>query len=190
MPTTTRSRVAVAALLLSALGSAAACVPPPPSNPSPTTTTSTTVPTDIVVEVSPGSAPGGITVAPGQTVTVVGSGFTTTGNLGTRPPLAGQPAGVYVTFGRFADTWKPSAGAPSSSRQIIEQLWAMPSSSYNALGGLEGLVQMSPSGGFSVTLTPTQAAGSNPNYGIAIYAGSGAVNPAEEIFVPITLAGA
>ena len=32
----------------------------------------------------------------GDTVTVTGSGFDPTSDVGTRPPLAGQPAGVYV----------------------------------------------------------------------------------------------
>jgi hypothetical protein len=186
----TRSRVALVGVLLSAVGATAACIPPQP--PGTTTTTvapTTTVPANLTVDVSPGSTPTGITVHPGQTVTVVGTGFTTTGNLGTRPPFAGQPAGVYVTFGRFADTWKPSAGAPSSARQIIEQQWALPPASYDALGGAAGTVRMTPAGGFSVTLTPSPASGTNPNYGIAVYPGSGALNTAEEIFIPVTLAG-
>jgi len=180
---TSRTRGLLAATMLAMAAVAAACVPPgtPPS------TTTTTAPQHVVVHVSPGATPAPVTVEPGETVTVVGSGFTTTANLGTRPPLAGKPAGVYVTFGRFADTWKPSQGAPSSARQILEQMWALPSASFDALGGIEGLVEMGLGGTFSVELTAAHADGTNPNYGIAIYPGSGSSNPIEELFVPVTL---
>lgn len=145
-------------------------------------------PADPVISVSPGAGDlPGLTLNQGQTVTINGSGFTETGNLGVRPPFFNTPAGVYVVFGRFAETWKVSDGAPSSARQIIEQVWALPTPSYNQLGGLAGTVEMGPGGTFSITVTVTEADGTNPNYGIAIFPGSGAINPAEEIFIPITL---
>lgn len=183
MTTPTRLRGIGAVAMIAALGSLAACVPTAP----PATTSTTTVPTDLVVDVTPdGATPTALTIAPGQKVTVVGSGFTTVGNLGTRPPLAAKPAGVYVTFGRFAADWRPSNSAPSGTRQIIEQSWALPTPSFNALGGIEGLVEMDSSGNFTVELTPVQTAGTNPNYGIALYGGSGSVNAAEEEFIPVT----
>ena len=51
----------------------------------------------------------------GEVVTVVGTGFDPAAHVGSRPPLAGQPSGVYVVFGRFGDPWRPSEGAPSSA---------------------------------------------------------------------------
>lgn len=71
--------------------------------------------------------------AEGGTVTVNGSGYDPAGAIGTRPPFAGQPSGVYVVVGRFADTWQPSAGAPSSARQVITQVWALPQAQYEVL---------------------------------------------------------
>jgi len=181
--TTATTRQLCAAALIAALGTLAACAPTPP----PGTNTTTTVAPEVVVNVTPsGATPSSLTVAPGQKVTVVGSGFTTTGNLGARPPLAGQPAGVYVTFGRFAPDWRPSNAAPSSARQVVEQSWALPTPSFNALGGIEGLVEMTASGGFTAELTAVEAPGTNANYGIAIYAGAGSVNATEEEFIPIT----
>ena len=63
-------------------------------------------------------------------VTVEGKGFTNLAT-GTRPPLAGRATGVYVVFGRFDDNWKPSAGAPASTRRTVieSQMWALPASS-------------------------------------------------------------
>lgn len=177
------TRTSIAAATLVAAFFVAACTPPP-ADPPPSDT-------DHVVEISPaGVSPATLEVEPGDTIKVIGSGFTETGNLGTRPPLMGQPGGVYVVFGRFGSPWKPSEGAGSSARQVIEQLWAMPTSSYNALGGLEGLVEMDGNGGFEVVVTATEAAGTNPQYGIAVYPGSGASNPAEELLAPVSFAAA
>jgi hypothetical protein len=119
----------------------------------------------------------------GETVTVTGSGFTTTGNLGTRPPLAGQPAGVYVVFGKFDATWKPSAGAPSSSRRVIEQIWALPQAAYDALNPLgtnPSFALMQPDGSFEVDV-PVSLDDRAGAYGIYVYPGSGAVNAANEL---------
>jgi hypothetical protein len=123
----------------------------------------------------------------GEVITVTGTGFTTTGNVGTRPPLMGQPAGVYVVFGRFADVWQPSAGADGSGRTIFTQRWALPGSSFatiDALGTGEA-VQMDANGDFSIDIEVSAIDGANPNIGIATYAGSGAKNSGEEILVPL-----
>lgn len=121
----------------------------------------------------------------GDTVTVTGRGFDPTGNLGTRPPLAGQPAGVYVAFGVFADIWQPSRGAPASSRRVIVQRWVVPPAAYavlNPLGTNPEVVLMADDGSFTVTLPvsdPGQPAA------VAVYPGSGAVNPNDEFLVPL-----
>jgi len=65
----------------------------------------------------------------GETITVTGSGFDPAANTGTRPPLAGQPTGVYLVFAKVADPWRPSEGAPSSARTVIDQKWVLPAAS-------------------------------------------------------------
>jgi hypothetical protein len=124
-----------------------------------------------------------------ETVTVTGVGFTPTAN-GTRPPLAGKPAGVYVAFGRFADTWKPSAGAPSSSRQIISQRWALPAASRAVLDPTTtqtDYVTIADDGTFTAQLDIKTADGTG-TYGIVTYPGSGATNATHEHLQPITFA--
>jgi hypothetical protein len=121
----------------------------------------------------------------GDTVTVTGRGFDPTGNVGTRPPLAGQPAGVYVAFGIFADTWQPSRGAPASSRQVLVQRWVVPPAAYavlNPLGTNPEVVLMADDGSFTVTL-PVSDPGRPA--AVAVYPGSGAVNPDDEFLVPL-----
>jgi hypothetical protein len=131
-----------------------------------------------------------VDLAPGDTVNVWGWGFAPSGNIGTRPPLAGQPAGNYVVFGKFADTWQPSAGAPSSSRTVLAQKWALPEASralVDPTGTNPSFATISAHGTFETTvaISSSSAAG---NYGVYTYAGSGAVNAAHELAVPITLA--
>ncbi|MDO7883405.1 HtaA domain-containing protein [Salinibacterium soli] len=118
-------------------------------------------------------------------VTVSGSGFTTTGNLGTRPPLSGIPAGVYVVFGKFADQWRPSTGAASSTRTVLDQKWAAPGAPA-ALAGNAQYVPLNEDGSFTATLNVAVGTSANPNYGIYTYPASGAVNAAEELYTPIT----
>lgn len=124
-------------------------------------------------------------------VTVEGAGFDPATPLGTRPPLAGQPSGAYVIFGKFADNWKPSAGAPSSSRVAVTQKWAVPAAQMDTIGGAPaGAVELEPDGTFTATLTvdkaAADAAAATGNYGIFTYAGSGAVHAPYETATPIT----
>ena len=139
------------------------------------------------------------TLLPGgeQEVTVSGSGFDPSAATGTRPPLAGQPGGVYVVFGRFADDWKPSEGAPSTARKGVQSAtkWALPAAEMGTVGGAAaGAVELSPDGSFSTTLTLSKAdadaLSDTGNYGIYTYAGSGAVQSAYETYTPITFAKA
>jgi hypothetical protein len=130
--------------------------------------------------------------AEGGTITVSGTGFDPAAHVGTRPPLAGQPSGVYVVFGRFADTWQPSAGAPSSSRQVITQVWALPQAQHDVLdptGANPEIVLLSPDGTFTAQVAAKPAAGTG-TYGLATYAASGAVNAAQETFTAVTLGAA
>lgn len=125
----------------------------------------------------------------GESITVTGSGFDPTGNLGTHPPLAGQPAGVYVVTGKFSPVWQPSAGAPTSARQVIDQIWAAPGAPAMLVGN-PAYVPMNDDGTFTATVkaAETDEGPADGVYGVYVYPASGAVNPAEELAVPITFA--
>jgi len=172
--TTRRRPGRTAALLLGAALAltlvAAACAPAPDAP---------TAGSQLTVSKSTGLDPAG------ETITVTGTGYTTTGNVGTRPPKAGQPAGVYVVFGKFAPTWKPSAGAEAGARTIVAQFWPQPGTPLP----LEGSVQMAADGSFSVDIFVTpETVPEGWTLGIATYAASGSVNSGEETLIPLSFA--
>jgi hypothetical protein len=124
----------------------------------------------------------------GDTITVWGTGFDPTANPGTRPPLAGQPAGSYVIFGKFASTWQPSTGATSASRTVIAQKWALSQASLaiaDPTGTNPAFAKIDAYGRFEATLVIGESAVAG-NYGVYSYPGSGAVNAAYELAVPVT----
>lgn len=127
-------------------------------------------------------------------VTVTGTGFNDPSVVGTRPPLAGQPSGAYVVFGKFLDVWKPSSTAPSAARKVVDQRWALPTSSFNTMGGQPPYAEIAADGSFSITLTVSKAAADAKaelgNYGIYTYAAGGATKASYEQFAPITFAPA
>ena len=133
----------------------------------------------------------------GDVVTVTGTGFgpnETGGPLGTRPPLAGKFSGVYVTFGTFLDTWKPSEAAPSSARKTAPNVtkWVLDSAGVATVGGpAAGAVAIGADGSFSVEITVTEdfaGALADGNYGIYTYPGSGAVYAPFETYTPLEFA--
>lgn len=126
-------------------------------------------------------------------IIVSGTGFKDDSVLGTRPPLAGKNPGIYVILGKFADSWKPSAGAPSSARKVISQYWAVNAEDMATIGGpARGAIELSADGSFTTTLTVSRAqidemAGDvDGNVGIYTYAGGGATHAAWETYQPIT----
>jgi hypothetical protein len=133
-----------------------------------------------------------------QQVTVEGTGFDPALATGVRPPLAGRPSGAYIAFGRYADVWKQSAGAPSSARVNAGGAglrWAVPAADMETVGGAAaGAVELRPDGTFTATLTVDKAVvdakASTGNYGIYTYPGSGAVQAAYETYTPLTFAKA
>ena len=192
-------RPLAAALLAGAALVGAACVPEPA--PGTTTTTESTTTTEAPGCVGePATATNGaatVTVSKvtclevGDEVTVSGTGFTTTGNLGTRPPFSGRPSGNYVVWGKFADVWQPSLGtaiAPPSGRTIISQKWPIPEPTFTFSGGELPYVLLEADGSFSTTVTIAESSSTNPNYGFAVYGGSGSTNANEEFFFPGTFA--
>ena len=124
-------------------------------------------------------------------VTVRGRGFTGLAT-GARPPLAGRATGVYVVFGRFDEAWKPSAGAPASSRRTVleSQRWALPAESrpfVDPPGTNPAVTTMSADGSFTVQV-PVSAIEGTGTYAIAVYPASGAINAAHEFLIPLTFA--
>lgn len=132
----------------------------------------------------------------GETLTVSGSGFLPSGTAtdGARPPLAGTFSGAYVVFGKFVDPWKPSAGAPSSSRKVLAQKWAVPTASMATIGGAgSGAIELRSDGTFQTEITVSASQANDAlagAYGIYTYGGSGANHPAFETFTPLSFSGA
>lgn len=125
----------------------------------------------------------------GEVVIVKGTGFAPRDGtpVGTRPPLAGKYAGTYVAFGKYADVWKPSEGAPATARVNADTKWVVDAADADAIGG----VALASDGSFSVQLLVKPGFVDEPasgDYGIYTYAGSGAVHAPFETFTPVTFA--
>ena len=136
---------------------------------------------------------GDTTVVQGEegTVTVTGTGFLPNGAAtnGTRPPLAGEYSGAYVVFGSFLPNWKPSASAPSTSRKVLEQKWALPAATVGTPPiAAAQRVALEDDGSFEVVLTVKEyaAALEGGNYGVYSYSGAGPVYAPYETFTPVT----
>lgn len=138
----------------------------------------------------PDGQPLGVVPAAGVTATVRGSGFDPAANLSTRPPVTpGQPAGVYVVFGSFDQTWRPSEGAPAGARRVLDQKWALPDASRPSQD--PAYVTLTPEGTFETTLTVKPADGASGTYGVATYAAGGAApNAPQELLTPIVFGNA
>lgn len=129
------------------------------------------------------------------TVTVTGSGFNPADAIATRPPLNGRPAGVYVVVGKFAENWRPSQGAASTTRKSASTKWAVLAEDMAKIGGpAAGAIELEPDGSFTAELIVDKAAldsisgldASHVNYGIYTYAGGGATKADWEHYTPIS----
>ena len=125
-------------------------------------------------------------------VKVKGSGFLphapeTSGN---RPPLLDQFGGAYVLFGSFADVWQPSAGAPATARNKVQQKWAVPADKVAAVGGDKaGAIVLTAEGTFETELSLTfdeANAIAGGSWGIATFAGGGGMYAPFETFTKVT----
>jgi hypothetical protein len=142
----------------------------------------------------------------GETITITGSGFVPNANLtnATRPPLAPGFGGVYVSFGKFQDFWRPSASAPSANRLLTfadatRTKWLVPAANVAQIGGeAAGGIALASDGTFSVTLNVSKALSASGtlifdestigNYGIYTQTGGGARYAPFETFTPLTFA--
>ncbi|MBO9570075.1 MAG: HtaA domain-containing protein [Cellulomonas iranensis] len=172
--------------------------PEPTPEPSPEPTPEPTV--EPSPEPTPGPAPAvrvsrtALSADGATTVTVEGTGFLPSLATGTRPPLAGRAAGVYVVFGAFPEVWGASQGAPSSARAATGATrWAVPADSMATIGGPgAGAVELRPDGSFTAEVVVDKSAvdakspAAGARYGIYTYAGSGAVVAAYETATPLT----
>lgn len=134
------------------------------------------------------------------TVTVTGSGFDPSLATGVRPPFTGQKSGLYVAFGRYADVWRPSAGAPSSARTNPSGAngtgaavkWAVPAASFAASNPAQSLdmpayTELRADGTFSTEIKVDEdwLSSASGNFGIYTYAGGGATVAAYETATPL-----
>lgn len=142
----------------------------------------------------------------GETITIIGSGFVANGALtnATRIPLAPGFGGVYVSFGKFQDVWRPSASAPSANRLLTfadptRTKWLVPAANVAQIGGdAAGGVALASDGTFSVTLNVSKTLSASGtlifdestigNYGIYTQTGGGARYAPFETFTPLTFA--
>ncbi|MFB6719569.1 HtaA domain-containing protein [Kribbella sp. NPDC056345] len=134
-------------------------------------------------------------ITAGEDLVVKGSGFDPAANASLRPPVTvGQPAGVYVVFGSFADNWQPSTGADATTRTLLDTKWAVPQPSYDQVSTdfpaqKPRMVLLNPDGTFELTVKTKKVAENPRNYGVYTYPGGGAVNAAHELAVKVTFAG-
>ena len=125
-------------------------------------------------------------------VAVQGTGFDPQSSMAVSPPLAPGPSGVYVAFGKFAPTWKPTDMATSAARPTADVKWAVLAADMAKLGGTaNGAIELKPDGSFSTTLNVSKAAADSGGvaggvYGIYTYAGGGARTAAFETFTPVS----
>ncbi|HNP57580.1 MAG TPA: HtaA domain-containing protein [Gordonia sp. (in: high G+C Gram-positive bacteria)] len=143
---------------------------------------------------------GATTLHPGDTLVVKGSGFDPAANTSGFPvPVPpGVPHGVFIAFGAFAPHWRPSAGAPESSRATARSgvQWAMartaldrvPTAPFDFRRTIyQQWVPLHPNGTFTAKLklsTPkTIPAGAR--WGVYTYGAAGADNASQELAVGV-----
>ncbi|WP_460948464.1 fibronectin type III domain-containing protein, partial [Okibacterium endophyticum] len=131
----------------------------------------------------------------GETLTITGSGFLPNppATSGSRPPLAGKFTGAYIAFGKFADVWKPSAGAGSATRDTHSVVWGVHQADLVTIdpSGSGAGVAIGEDGTFEATLQVEKGYDGEPetgNYGIYTYPGGGAAYPAFETYTPVAFA--
>ncbi|HEX6358238.1 HtaA domain-containing protein [Actinophytocola sp.] len=157
----------------------------------------TTVPDPVWTPAVTVSKTSGIDPA-GETLNVTGSGFDPAANVGTRPPLAGQRTGIYLVFAKVGQPWKPSEGAPSTARTVLDQKWVLPAASRAVLdpaGTNPDYVTLAEDGTFSTSLdvlavTEGVADCAVDTCGVITYAAGGAVNAAHELFTALSFTAA
>ncbi|MET1017913.1 MAG: HtaA domain-containing protein, partial [Leifsonia flava] len=105
---------------------------------------------------------------------------------------AGKFTGAYVTFGRFADVWKPTENAATSARVGLQTYWAVNAEDMATIGGAAaGAIEIKPDGTFQVDVPVSAVNPKDPgtgNYGIYTYPGGGAKYAAFETYTSLAFA--
>ena len=151
---------------------------------------------EIAVFAEDGVTPlGDAEVSVGDTIVVKGSGFDPTANVGGRgvPIPATLPQGTYVVFGSFAEQWRPSEGAASSTRKVGSQAWALAEPVLDQVPAQYQSViraqwtDIAEDGTFEARLvvkSPGLLDGGR--YGVYTYGAGGVTNADQELFAPVT----
>jgi len=130
----------------------------------------------------------------GATLTVSGSGIDPDANVYADGPLVGEPAGIEVAFGRFAEAWQPSASAPDEAREVLVSKRVVPEATRTLLEGLgvpsSSLATLNADGTFETTLDVAPGGTSAGAYAVATYAAGGTPNASHEFLTPVTFAAA
>ena len=136
----------------------------------------------------------------GDTLVVKGTGFDPSANRSGLPlPVPpGVPHGTFITFGAFAQNWKPSAGAPEAARAANRSgvTWALAPSALAQVPAApfdmrrtirQQWVPLNKDGSFTakVVASTPKAIPAGARYGIYTYGAAGADNAAQELSVPI-----
>ena len=130
----------------------------------------------------------------GGTVTVSGSGIDPDANVYADGPLVGEPAGIEVAFGRFAEVWQPSASASDETREVLASKHVVPAATRTLLEGLgvpsSSLATLNADGTFETTLDIEPGGSSAGADAVATYAAGGIANASHEFLTPVTFAAA
>ena len=125
-----------------------------------------------------------------HTITVTGTGFDPSLAIGSHP-RAGEPSGVYVAFGRFAESWEPSKGRSGEWRPHSSRARAVLAEDLAAVGG--SAVELSADGEFTVELTVSKERAdelsesiADGRYGFYTYPAGDAWQPAYETYTPFS----
>lgn len=157
---------------------------------------------DIEVFAADGVTPLGDTpVHEGDTLVVRGTGFDPEANRTGGLPLPvppGVPHGTFVSFGGFAEHWKPSEGAPTENRATVRSTnaWVLSESALNQVPDVpfdmrrtvrQQWVPLADDGSFTATITvdAPETVPSDAVYGIYTYGAADAVNAEQELSVPV-----
>ncbi|WP_454041763.1 HtaA domain-containing protein [Cellulosimicrobium sp. Marseille-Q8652] len=151
---------------------------------------------DVEVYAADGTTPLGDTeVSVGDTVVVKGTGFDPAANVGGRgvPIPATLPQGTYVVFGSFAERWRPSEGAASSSRKVGSQVWALAEPVLDQVPAqFQSTIRaqwadIAADGSFEAEIVvKNPAALEGGRYGVYTYPAGGVTNADQELYVPVS----
>lgn len=160
----------------------------------------------IAVYLADGVTPAGNTqLHPGDVVVVKGTGFDPNANTSGLPvPVPpGVPHGTFVTFGKFADDWRPSQGAPESARPTdrAQTKWVLSRGALDRVPDVpfdlrrtvrQQWVPLAADGTFTARLVLTEPKRTVPGgtWGVYTFGGADAVNAAQELRVPLNFSTA